>query len=116
MTTTMWRIVENLDVPAFGLISIHPQENPEVGKNPVRYFIRSRRFQDQFPDVCERIVFRELRQFCFRRRGPLGSGDVILNSLDGEKHVFRLDAFNNSHDTLTLGVYQGQKNLAVAIP
>lgn len=109
MTTTLWRVVENLDEPTVGLVSIHPQSVPLENQPPVRYFIRSRRFTEQFATVTEDGLFRTLGTFCFGRRGPIGERDVVLSDVDGEEHVFHLACFHNSHDTLTLGLHQRKR-------
>lgn len=116
MTTTLWRIVENLDMAAFGLVSIHPQEQAEPGQGPIRYFIRSRAFEEQFPNADELFLFGCLRAFCFGRRGPIGQGEVVLSDASGASHVFRAEAFNNHHDTLTLATYRTKRHAQVAMP
>ncbi len=106
LTTTLWRIVENSDGPALGLVSIHPHTSPAPGESPVRYFIRSPQFATRFPAVNELALFARIRTFCYGNRGPIGSSEIILTDGRGEAHEFLLECFHNHHDTLTLGSYQ----------
>ena len=116
MTTTLWRIVENMDGPAFGMVSIHPRMQAQPGQLAVRYFIRSRAFTEQFNHVSEMEIFAALGGFCFGRRGPIGESDVVIHNIKQERHVFHVECFNNYHDTLTLGIHQGIQASAVAVP
>lgn len=115
LTTTLWRVVESLEGLAFGLVSIHPRTIPTPGESPVRYLIRSRDFEKQFPTVTEFELFSRIRGFCFGRRGPIGSGEVVLRDVVGQEHVFFSECFNNHHDTLTLGTYRRARSVAVAV-
>lgn len=115
LTTTLWRVVENLDRPALGLVSIHPKAAPEPGASPVRYFIRSGAFAKLFPAVTEFDLFLMIQRFCYGRRGPLGSGEVVLQDASGQEHVFFMETFFNGHDALTLGVCRKLHTMAVAI-
>jgi len=115
LTTTLWRIVENSDAPALGLVTIHPHSSPAPGESPVRYFIRSAQFATRFPAVNELSLFAKMRTFCWGTRGPIGSGDIILTDGRGQQHVFRLECFHNHHDTLTLGSYQGVHTTVVSL-
>lgn len=106
MTATLWRTIESLDTPAVGLVSIHPQEEPESDCDPVRYFLRSIPFAQQFAGVTAEQLFYMLRTFCYGRRGPIGTGEIILNDIVGIAHVFLFESFHNSYEALTLGTYQ----------
>ena len=118
MTTTLWRAVEHLPVPAVGIVSVHPLV---LGDNfswltPCRYFIRSAAFAQQFSNVTELDVFNSMRGYCsWKRRGPLGEGEVIFADANGDEHVFYFESFNNTHDTLTLGTYRKKKAGAVLV-
>ena len=64
ITTTLWRVVEGLDIPAVGLVTVHPHR---VGEGfdataPCRYFIRSRRFEAEFAGVDEVALFTIVRR------------------------------------------------------
>jgi len=106
MTSTLWRTVESLDVPAFGLVSIHPHDELRDGQEPVRYFLHSQCFKDKFASIAAIQLFRCLGKVCHGRRGPIGAGDILLSDVNKTQHVFSVECFNNSWDTLTFGVYR----------
>ncbi len=105
ITATLWRTVESLDIPAVGLVSIHPQDEPESDQSPVRYFLRSTTFAQQFAGVTAERLFYGLREFCFGKRGPIGKGEIVLNDVGGTAHLFFFESFHNSYETLTLGTH-----------
>lgn len=115
LTTTLWRVVENLDVPTLGMVSIHPRERPANAQSPVRYFIRSKQFASQFANVQADALFGALRSFCHGRRGPIGEGEVVVLDLAGSEHVFHCECFCNGYDTLTLGMYRGIRRTLVGV-
>lgn len=104
MTSTLWRGVEASEGAVFGLVSQHPKD--ALGETPLRYFVRSRDFCERFPNVFAMAVFQQLKSFCYGRRGPIGNGEVTLIDANGEQHVFFVEAFSNSHEVLSLGVYR----------
>lgn len=116
MTSTLWRTVESLSPPCFGLIGRHPRHDSVAGEPDVRYFIRSRLFAEQFANVTGEAIYRHLQSFCFGSRGPIGSSEVLLNDVDGSGHVFFVESFYNHHDALTLGLYRGVKARTVSMP
>ena len=116
MTSGLWRVVENLDMPAFGLVSQHPRRPSHPEAPMVRYFLRSRAFEKQFAGVDETQIFSALGRFCFRNRGPIGSDEVVLRDAGGIQHVFFVETFFNGHEALTLGVYRRLHALVVAVP
>lgn len=116
MASTLWRAVEAMDIPAVGIVCIHPQDEPEEGKSAVRYFIRSRKFAAQFGNISDRTIFAALGTFCFRRRGPIGQKELVLPDVDGNEHVFYFDCFHNSHDTLALGLHRAAHPVMVSLP
>ena len=107
ITSTLWRTVESLEAPAVGLVSIHPQREPEEGAQAIRYFLRSRAFEKQFHNVTGLQLFRVLREFCFGTRGLIGRDEVIFEDDAGADHTFFVEAFDNSYEVLTLGVHKG---------
>lgn len=107
MTSTLWRIVESVAEPAFGLVSQHPRHPVTDGVPPIRYFVRSKLFESQFKHLTSGHIFSKLGTFCFGNRGPIGSADVIFTDSNRVDHVFFVEAFYNHHDTLTLGSYRG---------
>ena len=104
VTATLWRAVEVLDRPAFGLISQHPRDPFPPDGSPVRHFIRSPEFARCFSNVSPEPVFALLYRFCFRRNGPIGHDEITLGDAVGVTHVFAVECFHNRYDTLTLGV------------
>lgn len=116
LTTTLWRVVENLDEPTIGLVSIHPHTVPSADQPPIRYFIRSRRFAQQFAHVTDEMLFATIARVVHRRGGgPIGSKEMVLDDIDGVEHVFHFECFNNTHDTLTLGTYRGARAVVSAV-
>lgn len=117
LTSTLWRTVETLDIPALGVVSIHPWTLPPNGSQPVRHFIRSPRFAEEFSGVDEAEIFRRLAHVVYRRGGgPIGEDEVVLEDSSGDEHIFVFECFGNTHDTLTLALYRSPKKAAIAIP
>jgi hypothetical protein len=116
ITTTMWRVVEHIGMPAFGLITDHPLR-PGESFNPIepcRYFVRSRTFERQFGKLTELELFAVVKGYCnMRTRGPLGEEESLLKDDNGGEHVFHFETFYNTHDALTLALYQSPKRLIV---
>ncbi len=106
MTSTLWRTVESLAVPAFGMVSIHPKEKPQEGQERIRRFLRSRAFGEKFSSVTAGQLFNAIGHFCYGKRGPIGKGEILLEDENGVEHAFFVESSNNSYDTLTFGVYQ----------
>lgn len=103
ITSTLWRYVEASKEPMFGLVSGHPHDSSPR----VRYFIRSRAFATMFPNTTGTDILSSIGSFIVRRsRGPMGGGDVVIETRDGLRQVFLAESFNNSYDILTLGVYR----------
>lgn len=112
LTTTMWRSVEAMETPAVGLISCHPFDRDA---KPVRHFVRSRSFIREFGHVGELTLFRRLARFCRPGGGPIGSSELVLEDDRGERHEFFFECFNNTHDTLTLGVHRRRVPMQVVV-
>ena len=107
MTSSLWRVVEALDVPALGLVGPPPWEANVADGEPCRYFIRSAKFIEQFGNVNEQYVCSLIR-YCstYRSGGPIADDDVLLLDDCGQKHVFHLESFYNRYEVLTLLVYK----------
>lgn len=108
LTTSFWRLVETLDLPALGVVGKHPHhDRSEIDPaQPFRYFIRSRRFLREFSSINERVAFEMIRSYCtWKKRGPLGQRELILTDDNGDKHEFLFETFSNTHDVLTLITY-----------
>lgn len=116
MTSGLWRTVEALAVPAFGLVGQHPRRPKDPAKPMVRYFLRSRRFEEEFSGVSEVALVAELARFCRGNRGPVGHDEVVLTDTNGTAQVFIVETFFNGHDALTLGVYRRAHGTVVAAP
>jgi hypothetical protein len=112
MTSTLWRAVESCDKAVFGLVSQHPKH--PLFDEPLRYFVRSRSFSAAFGHIAAMDIFGALKAFCFGNRGPIGAGEMLLIDSNGSQHEFFAEAFFNTHEALTLGVYRKARATAVA--
>lgn len=118
MTTTLWRMVEYCgeDRPAVGLIGRHPGEQRSISTPMFRHLILSQAFRDRFPDPDVRALAGEISGYCgWRKKGPLGKGEVVLSDCDGRRHLFRFESFFNGHDALTMGFWLREVPIAVAV-
>lgn len=119
LTTSFWRLVENLETPALGVIGKHPHHDRNVidENEPFRYFIRSRKFMEQFASITDSETLQMIRSYCtWKKRGPLGSAEVILKDDNGEEHLFMFETFSNTYDVLTLITYLRRHEALVAVP
>ena len=99
-TSTLCRVVEALDIPAFAVIGSHPNRRGSI--EPCRYFIRSRRFESEYSSFTEADALAGIRTYCtFGTRGPLGSGEVVIKNGRGEPTTFLLESFATKYDVLT---------------
>jgi hypothetical protein len=117
ITTTLWRYVEQSQVPMLGAISYHPCRLPPDFDplNPLRYFVTSQEFENRFSNIREWAVFAHIQSYCLDRRGGLlGAADIVLEDDNGTSHIFRFETFFNRYDALTLGVYREQRPLIVS--
>lgn len=120
LTTTLWRMVEDRDpgTPIFGMVTIHPK-HPDIGAGedgkPVRYFIRSQAFREQFASVSTEAAYALIQKNATHRtRGPVFDASEIVVNSNGERCEFRLESFCNSHALLTYGVLTGVRPTTVA--
>jgi hypothetical protein len=105
MTSSLWRLIEALDIPALGLVGPHPRggTSGSAENQECRYFIRSRSFVERFSNVTEQTASAVLRDnSSYRRGGPIADNDVILVDDRGEQQLFHLESFYNGHEALTL--------------
>lgn len=112
ITSTLWRAVEETNMPAFALVSQHPRTT--LAEKPVRHFVRSRAFADHFPGTSAMDVFRAASEYCRQGNGPLGAAERAFDDIDGSSHEFALETFHNTHDSLTLGVHVRERTRLVA--
>lgn len=118
LTNTLWRYVEESDKVLLGVVSPHPHYLPHDfdPSDPCRYFIRSKSFMAQFPDVSEVQLFQIIKSYCSRGKGgPLGSADASLRDSNGVHHCFWFETFSNTHELLTLGVHREVKPNTVLV-
>lgn len=119
LTTSFWRLVETLDMPALGVVGKQPHHDRAVidRKQPFRYFIGSRKFLEQFTAITGGDVLDMIKSYCsWNKRGPLGEKELILTDDNGEEHVFLFETFSNTHDVLTLIMYVKRHGEVVAVP
>ncbi|MDP8989891.1 MAG: DUF955 domain-containing protein [Acidobacteriota bacterium] len=119
LTTSFWRLVETLDVPALGVVGKHPHHDRHSidADQPFRYFIRSRKFLERFSLVTESDAFRMLKSYCaWKKKGPLGEKELVLTDDNGEEHSFLFETFSNGYDVLTLITYLKHLPVLVAVP
>lgn len=116
LTSSLWRMVEALDVPALGMVGPPPWEPVDHGAAPCRYFIRSATFIEQFSTVTESQACSVLRACSTRRRGgPIADDDVELIDDCGQKRLFHLDSFFNRHEVLTVLVHKHPVSTKIAV-
>jgi hypothetical protein len=117
MTTTFYSLVETLDVPAFGLITGHPNKPADDfdPKHPCRYFITSPLFDAQFGHVTDTQLYSILKGYCGFGRWDLGRTDAIIANSRNEAHVFHMETIFNHYDALTLGVLVGKRAISVPV-
>lgn len=117
LTSTLWRYVEQVfpEIPAVGVVSVHPRLVEQGHLQPCRYCFGSAAFEQEFGQVSAEDLFSAISSYCGRQRGgPLGTGEVILLDRNGDCHCFLFETFYNRHDALTLGVYLRPSNSWVA--
>jgi hypothetical protein len=119
LTTSFWRLVETLDIPALGVVGKHPHHDRRVidGQEPFRYFIRSRKFLERFSSITDADIFEMIKGYCsWKKRSPLGGKDLVLTDDNGDDHLFRFETFSNTHDILTLITYLKPHRVVVHVP
>jgi Zn-dependent peptidase ImmA (M78 family) len=119
MTSTLWRLIEVQEIPAFGIVGFHPyhyMEGSGAG-DPCKYFISSRAFQEQFASFTEKEGVDIFESYCRTNKGgPLGSKKVLIRDVNGDEHEFLFESFSNTHETLTVAKYVRKRQIAVAFP
>jgi hypothetical protein len=118
ITTTLWRYVEQNPGLMVGAISDHPLRPRIIAskRNPLRHFIRSPKFADQFSGVTENDLFRAMTTYCESKNGgSLGVGEVRLFDRQGLNHIFHFETFFNGYEALTLGIHVRTFSAAIVI-
>ena len=113
ITSTLWRYVEEVwaETPVVALVSAHPHylEQAKDPAQPCRRCVESAAFKERFGSVGESEILTRVQSYCsYRKRGPLGTGEVLLTDANGQAHYFCFESFANTYDVLTLGVYRRQ--------
>jgi hypothetical protein len=119
LTTSFWRLVETLDIPALGVVGKHPHhDRSEIDvTQPFRYFIRSRKFLERFSAITEADTFQMIKSYCtWKKRGPLGQAEMVVTDDNGDEHIFLFETFSNTHDVLTLITYVKANGALVTVP
>jgi len=121
ITSTLWRYVEEAGrhLPMVGLVSPHPHHLPDDfdASNPCRYFIVSPKFEQMFSSVSEVDLFSLIQDYCgYRKTGPLGEDEALIDDDNGARHLFHFESFSNSYEVLTLGYYLHEHRVAVVRP
>lgn len=117
MTSTLWRFVEQAHGgrPIVALVTGHP--HPARRKvdfdvaNPCRYCVESPPFRERFGALQEIDLFAAVVGYCGAQRGgTLGRCEVLLQDLNGDRHLFEFETFFNGHEALTLGFWVRSRN------
>ena len=119
-TSTLWRFAEAVysDRPLVGIVCGHPRYpgadfDPE---SPCKYVIESRAFREQFGGVSEQEIYRIVQGYAsWRKGGPLGATNALLQDANGDFHLFDFETFSNTYEALTLGVYLRARSVHVAV-
>jgi len=121
LTTTFWRMIEDRDPDAavFGMVSAHPRY-PDMGAGdngePIRYFIRSRAFRDQFGGLTPQAAYGLIgRHATYRKKGPVLDATEVICNINGESCEFQLNSFSNTHALLTIGVFLRARPTVVSV-
>jgi len=115
LTSTLRRVVESADRPAFLLISRHPRRRSAEKTPDVRYFVPSPTFAAHFP-TSRATVFETVSAHCSRARGGIiADFEFPLPDARGEQHVFHFEVFYNKHDALTLGHWVRKHAVVIAV-
>jgi Zn-dependent peptidase ImmA (M78 family) len=102
ITTALWRLVEHSEELVFATIGEHPHYARE-GEPEIAYFIRSKRFLNEFSEISESSLFSAVAGYCsYKRNGPLGQGQIELLNDRRERYTFIAETFKNGHHALTL--------------
>jgi hypothetical protein len=114
ITSTLWRAVECCDSPAFGMVSQHPMYVTDE-KPPIRYFVVSIAFSQEFTRIGPDRIFSGMGHFCSgKKRCPLADEEVAIRDDNGIPHRFHVECFSNSYDVLTLGTSLGVSSTIVS--
>jgi hypothetical protein len=115
ITSTLWRTVESLGIPAFGLVSQHLRASRvDPGKPLVDHLVTAPAFRAMF-SVAASDLYLKLRPLCRGERGPIAAGEIVVKDVDGDDHVFGVECFYNGHRALTLGLHRGVRRIVIGV-
>ena len=116
ITSTLWRSVEDSDDLLFALVCDHPI-HADPSALPVTHFVESRSFSKQFKGASIAEIYGFLKTFCAARKsGPLGEAELLLSDTNGDRHVFHVECFSVTHNTLVLGTWRRIQSGRVFVP
>lgn len=122
LSSTLWRFIESVGEthPVVGMMTCHPHVSRRPADydaaKPCRHFIQSAAFEAQFSKLSEAALFAGVASYCGPQRGGLlGQADLVLLDDNGTPHRFHFETFFNRYDALTLGVYDREEPVAVAV-
>lgn len=106
-TSTLYRTVETLDVPAFAVIGAHPLIGVD---DKYRYFVASPSFLNHFPSFSEGDMDNIFPTYCgYLTKGPVGEGTFELTDARSERHAFVIESFALPYgEVLTLAQSTGR--------
>jgi len=109
LKSTFWRFIESHrgSKAIVGMITGHPHltdSNFDPVK-PCKYTIQSPLFRQKFSGTTELQLFSAIRSYCprWKKRGPMGSGEVALCDSNGDKHEFVFESFQTAYDLFSIG-------------
>jgi hypothetical protein len=120
LTSTLWRFVEQSDIPMVGLVSGHPHVirrdedfNPTA---PCKHCVASASYLKRFGRPEESALFEKVVSYCGAQTGGLlGQDEFVLDDVRGEKHLFHFETFFNRYQALTLGAYVGRHSACIEV-
>jgi len=114
-TSTLYRTVDILDVPAFAIIGSHPVRKNSEEKT--RHFITSTPFDAMFPTFDEAAALSVIQTYCsYSTRGPLGESTFPLVDIRGERWEFTIESFALPYgDVLTLSMLSGRLPVQISV-
>lgn len=114
ITSTLWRCVEQGDEITFATIGEHPRRARDERPH-IEYFVRSKAFEKQFPNVTDADVWAWKQTYCrYNLTGPLGATELLIPDANQVPHTFFLETFSIKYHTLTMGRWIRAAPTAVA--
>jgi hypothetical protein len=115
ITSTLWRCVEQSDEVTFATIGEHPR-HPRADKPQIEYFVRSKTFEEQFPNVTDADVWTWKQTYCrYNLTGPLGATELLVRDANQLPHTFFAETFSIKHHALTMGRWIRAMPVSVAV-